>query len=218
MENPSILSLASSRPIISVGMLFTLSSYFFVTLKNDGNLSLPYPVIMFPIYFYIGKMGDIRSVYSDAAGLFWENRWRCIMETVANIILNYTLGKHWGVVGILIATIITLFLFGFIASAIVIFRCYFTNGKMRYFKNHLYIGMGTFIVCVISYMLCACISFKNIWGVLLLRCMTTIGICIIVYWLFFHKTVAYDSSKRFILVVFKGKGKTCDCTNNSFEK
>ena len=203
---------------IMTAMMLCLYQPFMSVWMGVDNLFTSNIMIMFPIYFYIGKMGDIRSVYSDAAGLFWENRWRCIMETVANIILNYTLGKHWGVVGILIATIITLFLFGFIASAIVIFRCYFTNGKMRYFKNHLYIGMGTFIVCVISYMLCACISFKNIWGVLLLRCMTTIGICIIVYWLFFHKTVAYDSSKRFILVVFKGKGKTCDCTNNSFEK
>ena len=97
-----------------------------------------YVMVLFPIYFYISKLGDIRAVYADGAGLFWENRHRNILEGVANIILNYLFVKRWGAFGIVLATIITLFFFGFLGSTIVIFKHYFEHGMKEYLFTSLF--------------------------------------------------------------------------------
>ncbi|SOC03957.1 lipopolysaccharide biosynthesis protein [Pseudobutyrivibrio ruminis] len=94
-----------------------------------------YIMITFPIYFFITKLGDIRMVYSDGAGLFWENRIRIILEGISNIILNYILVIKWGAFGIMLATIITLFIFGFLGATLVIFNCYFEHGMKEYLLN-----------------------------------------------------------------------------------
>lgn len=46
------------------------------------------------------KAGDVRAMYSEAAGLWWKNRYRAIIEAIANVVLNYLLVKRWGVYGV----------------------------------------------------------------------------------------------------------------------
>ena len=88
-------------------------------------------VILLYIYFYIDKMGEIKAVYSDAAGLWWKNRYRTAVETVVNIILNLLLVKIWGIYGIFLATIVTLFFLGFGMGTEILFRSYFKNVKIK---------------------------------------------------------------------------------------
>ena len=78
------------------------------------DLMFPFLVVaLIAVYFYMLKVGDIRAMYSDAAGLWWENRYRAIIESVVNIVLNYFLGKIWGVYGIILATLISLFVINY---------------------------------------------------------------------------------------------------------
>ncbi|MBQ6464050.1 MAG: polysaccharide biosynthesis C-terminal domain-containing protein [Pseudobutyrivibrio sp.] len=111
-------------------------------------------MLLFPIYFFILKMGDIRCVYSDAAGLFWQNRVRNIFEAISNIVLNYVLVIKYGVFGVLLATIITVFIFGFLTSAIVIFKYYYTTGFWKYIENCIFYLTMTIIMGVISMFIC----------------------------------------------------------------
>ena len=89
------------------------------------ELMLPYlAVILFCAYFYTLKMGDIRSVYSEACGLWYENRYRAIAESIANIILNIILGYLFGIYGIIAGTLISLFVINFIYGSNIIFKYY----------------------------------------------------------------------------------------------
>ena len=45
-------------------------------------------VILFCVYFYSLKLGDIRSIYSTVNGLWYENRYRAVIESILNIILK----------------------------------------------------------------------------------------------------------------------------------
>ena len=89
-------------------------------------------VVLFVVYFFVRQMGNVRGIYSDAAGLFWENRYRTLFEAIANVILNYCFVIKFGVKGIVGATIISLFFIGFLGSTEVLFRCYFKKGLKRY--------------------------------------------------------------------------------------
>ena len=71
------------------------------------------------LYFFILKIGDINSTYYQAAGLWWHGRYRSIVESLLNIILNLTLGYYFGVTGIVAATIISIVLVWFYGSGII---------------------------------------------------------------------------------------------------
>lgn len=166
----------------------------FMYLWMGGELMFPmYIVVLFPIYFYFLHMGNIRSVYSDAAGLFWENRTRSIVEAVANVILNFVLGKYFGAFGILLATVITIFVCGFSWAACVLFKHYFKQGLGSYFLHQLWYAAVTLIIGVATYYLCIQFTANDMWGLLIRS-----GICVIIppalYFVTYFKTRIFRES------------------------
>lgn len=97
-------------------------------------------MLLFCYLFFMLKQGDINSVYYQAAGLWWEGRWRSVIEAVSNLTLNFLLGKYFGVVGILMATIISYNIAYFYGSKFT-FTCYFKNDKLKvfYLDNLIYL-------------------------------------------------------------------------------
>lgn len=120
-------------------------------------------------------MGDIRAVYSEAKGLWWENRYRSMIEALLNISLNYTLGKQFGVAGIVLATIVSLFFVNFLWGSTIIYKHYFTRISMSlYYGPHLLYAVLTTLICVITFILCGLIAVNGIVGLFLkaLICIT----------------------------------------------
>lgn len=141
----------------------------FTQLTFGKDMLFPFSlVILFTIYFYVLKMGDIRAVYSDAKGLWWENRYRALIEAFLNLVLNIALGKIFGVTGIVIATLISLFVCNFLWGSKIIFEHYFTNKSVKeYFGYHFLYAFITFIVCILTYSVCQLVPFHGIYEVLL---------------------------------------------------
>ena len=111
-------------------------------------------VILLCLYFYSLTMGDVRSQYSAATGLFWENRFYVLAEAVSNVVLNYILGRAYGVHGIIIATWISIFFINFGWGSGVIFRYYFKGYSIKnYYKKQLLYFVGVIIACIVTYFL-----------------------------------------------------------------
>lgn len=112
----------------------------FMRLWLGKDLMLPFSsMILFCIYFYVNQLSQIRSVYSEAGGLWWYFRYWTVGEMLANLVLNIFLGKYFGVNGILIATIITAFFSSFVGLSVITYKRLFKKSPMDYFyKNMLY--------------------------------------------------------------------------------
>lgn len=138
----------------------------FIFLAYGKNMLLPFGVVtLFGVYFYVLKCTDIISSYSAALGIWWELRYRVVGEVVANVILNYFLGKNFGVYGILIATIVTALIFNGTWNAKVIFKIYFGNNHFfKYMLFHLQAAIVSSFVCVISCVVCFLFTDINIKG------------------------------------------------------
>ncbi len=118
-------------------------------------------VVLFSIYFFVRQMGNVRAIYSDAAGLFWENRYRNLAEAALNLILNYIFVIKFGVQGIVGATIISLFAFGYIGSSEVVFRCYFKKGMYAYLMDGFRYAVETALAAGLIYGICSMIPLTG---------------------------------------------------------
>lgn len=160
-------------------------------------------VFLFTLYFYIRKMGDIRCLYSDAAGLFWENRHRYFADIIANIVLNYLFVVKWGTYGIVSATILTLFLFGFLSSASVLFKHYFKQGMREYLAGHLKYFCVTATIAAITYWICSFIHISDLVDILI-RGIICCTLSPLLYFLFYFRSKQFRSSMVWLKNVFIG--------------
>ena len=156
-------------------------------------------MVLFCVYLYLLKIGDVMSIYSGTRGLFWEQRYITIAEAVGNITLNYFLGKHFGIAGILWATIITMLVINFLWGCHVPFRHYFTHfSANQYILWHLKRGAVTLVVGAVTYWVCGVVTISGIPGLIV-----TGLICVVLpnllFFLIYRKTPSYQEAVPWLL-------------------
>lgn len=128
----------------------------FITLWVGSESLLPYTMVyLIALYFYFLTMGDVPNLYIDGTGIWWHFNLKAIVEAVSNLFLNIVLVKFWGIFGIVLATIITRFLFGIIWGNALLFKYYFGKNKMKsYYLDYIqYFGillLSALLICVIN--------------------------------------------------------------------
>lgn len=121
-------------------------------------------VILFCVYFYTNNLAQIRSVYSESAGLWWHFRYFTIAEMISNLILNFVLGYFLGVNGIIIATIITSVLSSFVGITIVVFKKLFKHSPVKYYLYNIIYMLITLVGCILTYTVCSLINIDGLLG------------------------------------------------------
>lgn len=151
-------------------------------------------VVLFCLYFYVLKMGDIRGTYSDAAGLWWQNRYRAILESLCNLCLNAILVYFMGINGIILATLISLFFINFIFGSQIIFKFYFTDFTCKeYFLLHSKYAFVTMAIATLCYLVNSFIHDVNIFA-FLIRCLLCVIIPIPLYLVIYYKDIQFRDS------------------------
>ena len=148
----------------------------FMTIWVGKELTASFSVaILFTVYFYITQLGQIRALYNNAAGIWWELRYSAILEIFANLLLNFVLGYFFGMKGIVGATIITVFIFSICYATNVTYRVYFKESVIDYFRMTLLYLFITSFAGITTYLL----VFKINTGIVLDFAIRLI-ICVIV--------------------------------------
>lgn len=185
--------------------LFSLYQNFMVLWVGEELILPLLAPVLFSVYFYALKMCDIRTTYTSAAGLWWENRSRAICETVANIILNYLLVQIWGVYGIVLATIIPLVLINFGFGAQVLFKHYFTDEKIsQYFIDNLSYAVVTIISAIVTFKVTASIGEYSVMN-LFIRGIICCILPNILLWVAYCRSLKFKMAKDWILTKIKRK-------------
>ena len=155
-------------------------------------------VILFCVYFYALKMGDIRALYSDAKGLWYENRYRTIAESILNIVLNLVLGYFFGVPGIIIGTLISLLIIGIGYGSQILFKHYFVHYKVsRFLLQHATYALVTIVIGVITYFACSFINLDGVWG-LVAKGAVCVVLPNLMYLVIYRNTKIYKEAVGFI--------------------
>lgn len=143
---------------ISICMLCVYQPFMELWVGKDLMLS-NFNMMLFCIYFYAINMNNIRNQFVSGTGIWWKLKYSNIGEAVGNIVLNLVLGKLFGITGILLATIITIFVFNFLWRTKVLFQNYFHGMSLsEYLRNHGYWAIGVAIAALITWNICSMIK------------------------------------------------------------
>lgn len=108
----------------------------FIQIWVGEELLLEYGmVILFCIFFYIFQMMGLCSAYEDAAGIWYYDRYRPLLEAMMNLSLNLLMVRYIGLYGIIISTIASMALFSWPWLLGNLFRRTFRRSLVPYLGN-----------------------------------------------------------------------------------
>lgn len=112
-------------------------------------------MLLFAVYFYFINMNHIRNQYLFGKAFWWKLKWAYLAESIGNLLLNIVLGKLFGITGVLIATILTIFFCNYLMCNHVLFKNYFTDESiLTFYKQQFYYLLAAAAVTAVTYMIC----------------------------------------------------------------
>ena len=142
--------------------------------------------ILLSLYFYFLKSGDIRWVYHEGAGLWYECRHIMVCEALANIVLNIFFCRYLGVIGIVLATLLSVFVTNLVLCPRLLFKLYFKSITMlyQYWRDHSLYTITMLVSAIICYGLCEHFFSVNGFIFLIGRLIICSVVCALVFLLF----------------------------------
>ena len=176
----------------------------FMYLWAGKDLMFPFFIVLeFGLYFYVYQIRKIPVTYKDAAGIWWEDRFRPYVSMIVNLVLNIVLAQVIGVSGIILSTVISL-LISIPWENYTVFKYIFHRSSREYYKKMAYYALTVLLAGIATFALC------SLWGngfpALLIRAC----ICLIVPNLLIilgnFKGKEFQDSKAFLISILKRKG------------
>ena len=171
----------------------------FISLWVGEKSTMPYySVLLLCLVFYSTAAGDMRNTYINATGIWWENKWRPILEATSNLILSFVLIKRFQVAGVLFSTLVSLVLINLWFGSKILYTEYFKNHKFSDFiLSHLQYFLVTIMVTAVTFGCCYFISSIS-WESFALRLIICSIIPNVLYLLFYYRKNDFQSIKDLI--------------------
>ena len=126
----------------------------FMKIWVGEDLMFPFSIVLqLGLYFYVYQIRKIPVVFKDAAGIWWEDRFRPYVCMVVNLILNIFMVQVIGVSGIILSTVFSLFI-SIPWENHTIFRYIFDCSSVEYYKKMFYGLVSMTIAGLITYKFC----------------------------------------------------------------
>ena len=135
--------------------LFTLYQHFMMIWMGQRLYDGLWTVALFSFYFFLYRSRALVSSYKSAAGIFWQDRWRSVLSSLLNILLDVVLVQFWGVNGILIATIVSMLFVDVPWETAMLFRLYFKRSAKEFYGYQLFYFAITVLAIVVTYLTCS---------------------------------------------------------------
>lgn len=121
-------------------------------------------VVLFVLYFYVLNMNNIRNLYFNGNGLWRQGAKSYIIESLFNLSFNIVLGKLFGISGVIVATILTMFFCSFIWRSQILFHRYFQKSSKCFYMMHAKMILTASIVLMVCYYFCSLIGNEGIFS------------------------------------------------------
>lgn len=183
--------------IVSTALLITMDSLITLWVGKEYVLS-SFVLIVLIINFYQAITRTSYSVFKEAGGVFYEDRYVPLIESILNIVASIILVKIFGLAGVFMGTIISsLALWGYSYPKFV-YKKLLKRSYFDYIKETL-AYLGLFIITIaVAYYLASKIIIEHIFLAFCCKLIVGIMIPLIVLMLVFHNSSDLDYFKKII--------------------
>lgn len=127
----------------------------FMRIWVGEELMFPFYVVLeMGLYFYIYQIRKIPVVYKDAAGIWWEDRFRPYVCMIVNVVLNIVLVQVIGISGIILSTVFSLCV-SIPWENYTIFRYVFHRSSKPYYRKMCLSGGAMLLAGTVTLWICS---------------------------------------------------------------
>ncbi|MCI8304609.1 MAG: hypothetical protein HFF52_08280 [Lawsonibacter sp.] len=142
---------------MSICLLCLYDPFIDIWLGNGYLLSKP-AVLLIVLNFYFNSMRTPVNNTKSVLGLFWDDRYKSIVEAAVNLAVSVILVERWGVEGIMAGTLISTLSFPFWCEPMVLCHRGLHSSVKGYFKDYLLHLTVTVIAGAITWLLCCAVG------------------------------------------------------------
>ncbi len=150
-----------------------------VSLVYGANLVMDKSVsFVITLNYFIQFMRQSALLFRDSTGTFYYDRWKALAESLVNLVLSIAFVYIWGVVGVIVATIITNVFICHIVEPHVLYKYALARpAKNYYIKNYVCIAVFTGALFLLNFCL---LSFDGVWKELIVNGFISVGISLVI--------------------------------------
>lgn len=144
-------------------------------------------VLVITICFYLKGIRKTCLTFKDALGLFWQDRYKPIIESIINLVASIILGIKYGVLGIFMGTIISTVTTSLWIEPYVLYKYYFKENIIDYLYRFIKYTLVVVLTYLIVQKIVILISINGILG-LLIKGVVSLILSILIMTIVFIKT------------------------------
>lgn len=173
----------------------------FMKVWAGEALLLPFSVVILIVIYFIGYQGrKVVITYKDAAGLWWEDRFRPFVMAGTNLVSNLILVQFIGIWGIVLSTILSLCV-SIPWETYTVFKYVFKRSSKEYYLTLLKFILVLLVACAATLGICQ-VASDGIAALLIRGC-----VCIVVpnviFFLAFHKRDEFAQTVQLVGRILK---------------
>ncbi len=127
----------------------------FIELWLGERFLLSYQILVVAVLSrYILGVRNTVLQFKSASGIFRQDRFKPLLESVINIVVSIPLAIRYGIIGVLAGTIVSTISVAFWFEALVLYRALFDKGIGKYLKKQLFYLLYNTLLACLCVMLC----------------------------------------------------------------
>lgn len=179
--------------------LIVLTNRFIYLLWGSQYLLSRWALYFIVLNFYFYGFQAAINVFRDTTGLFIQGKYRSIYSSLVNIIASVLLVKPFGVIGVVLGTVISRVLISVWYDPHILYKYFFKIKSARFFKSFIFYLSATFISawCID----CLCSSFRQTITGFIFSLLISLSSIVLLFIPFIHTAASKDLINRLKLIL-----------------
>ncbi len=188
----------------SISIYCMIEPFIKIWIGEEYLLS-KFVLIILVINLYVQGMRNTSNTFKEAAGIFYEDRFVPLIESIINIAMSLILVQILGLGGVFVGTIASTMVLLLYSYPKYVYKLVLGGTYLEYFKLHIKHGLVTLIICLFTAYLSNFIIIPNVWLQLILNGILCLLVPNTLYFLFAMKMPEFDFYKQKLKTILKLK-------------
>lgn len=164
-------------------------------------------LIILVLNYYLTVMRYNISIFKDASGIFHEDRYIPILESIINIVASLILIKFFGLAGVFLGTVLSNLLLHLYSYPKYVIKGLFNEKKSEYFKSIINYFLLFVVSAILTYTISILLKVDNLFLQMVINILISLIIPNLIYYLIFKNTDEFKYLKNLLNKIIKNKLK-----------